>query len=81
LGRVFKFPRGVTGEKTAEELATMTLTGFHFPTDIDVDEEGGYIFVTDSGGVYRYNLSGQLQNKITESLDQPNGVSVDPGRS
>lgn len=77
---VYRFPRALTGTGTAEALATLTLRGFSTPTDIDADEDGGFIFVSDGDAVYRYTLAGERENKITEGLALPGAAGADPKR-
>jgi hypothetical protein len=60
-----------------DEAAKLFLTGLPYPTDVELDECGGYVFVASSDGVRRYSTAGELLYKYPE-LTLPVAVAADP---
>ena len=76
-GWLAALPRGVVGTGNAKEAAKFVLTGLPFPTDVELDEEGGFVFVAASDAVNRYSTSGGLLYKYPE-LTLPVAAAADP---
>lgn len=76
-GWLTALPRGVVGTTNVKEAAKFVLTGLPFPTDVELDEGGGFIFVAASDAVSRYSTSGGLLYKYPE-LTLPVAAAADP---
>jgi DNA-binding beta-propeller fold protein YncE len=78
-GSLVAFSRGVSGTRAMDKVAKLTVEGLPSPTDVELDEEGGYFFVSASDAVRRYTTSGQLLHTYGD-LELPVMVAADPGR-
>jgi DNA-binding beta-propeller fold protein YncE len=76
-GWLAAFPRGTTGTRKVDAVAKLFLTGLPYPTDVELDEDGGYCFVTASDAVRRYTTTGDFINSY-EGLGLPVAVAADP---
>jgi DNA-binding beta-propeller fold protein YncE len=76
-GRIAAFPRGTTGTRRVDGVAKLLLTGLPYPTDVELDEDGGYCFVVASDAVRRYTLTGDFVNSY-EGLALPVAAAADP---
>ncbi|MEE9457900.1 MAG: NHL repeat-containing protein [bacterium] len=76
-GWLAAFTREVVGVHRVDEAAKLFLTGLPYPTDVELDESGGYVFVAASDGVRRYSTAGELLHKYPE-LTLPVAVAADP---
>lgn len=76
-GRLTAFPREVSGVLRVDEAAKLTLTDLPFPTDVELDEEGGYVFVAASDVVRRYTTEGDLLGEYT-GMALPVAAAADP---
>jgi len=78
-GLLVSFRRKLTGRWSVDEVAELTLKGFSYPTDVELDEEGGYLFVSSSGALRRYSTAGQLLYEYG-GMGSPVAAAADPGR-
>ncbi len=78
-GLLVAFRRKLTGKWSVGEVAELTLKGFSYPTDVELDEDGDYVFVSSSGALRRYSTAGQLLYEYT-GMDSPVAAAADPGR-
>jgi DNA-binding beta-propeller fold protein YncE len=78
-GSLIAFSRGVSGTRAMGKVAKLAVEGLPSPTDVELDEEGGYVFVSASDAVRRYTASGQLLDTYGD-LELPVTVAADPGR-
>ncbi len=78
-GLLAAFSRRLVGRHTVDGAAKLKLTGMPYPTDVELDEEGGYVFVASSDVVRRYTTAGELLYKY-EGLTLPLAAAVDPAR-
>lgn len=78
-GFLAAFSRGLVGARPVDEAAKLKLTGMPYPTDVDLDEEGGYVFVASSDAVRRFTTTGELSHTY-DVFTLPIAVAVDPGR-
>ena len=78
-GTLVAFSRAVSGTQAMDKVAKLTVEGLPAPTDVELDEEGGYIFVSASDAVRRYATSGQLLFTYGD-MQLPVVVAADPGR-
>lgn len=78
-GSLVGFSRGVSGTQAKDKVAKLAVEGLAAPTDVELDEEGGYVFVSASDAVRRYNTSGQLLHTYGD-MQLPVTVAADPGR-
>ncbi len=69
--------RDVDGEQPLSAAAKFTLTGFTMPTDVELDEDGGFVFVADGDALRRYTTAGTLVVTY-EGLTTPVMASADP---
>jgi DNA-binding beta-propeller fold protein YncE len=76
-GWLAAFTREVAGVRHVDEAAKLFLTGLPYPTDVELDEGGGYVFVAASDGVRRYSTAGELLYKYPE-LTLPIAAAADP---
>jgi DNA-binding beta-propeller fold protein YncE len=76
-GWLAAFSRDVVGVRQVDEAAKLLLPGLPYPTDVELDEEGGYLFVAASDAVRRYSTVGELLYEYTE-LTLPVAVAADP---
>jgi hypothetical protein len=79
-GSLIAFSRGVSGTQSMDKVAKLTVEGLPSPTDVELDEEGGYVFVSASDAVRRYTTSGQLIYTYGD-LELPVAAAADPGRA
>jgi len=79
-GSLVGFPRGVSGTQSMDKVAKLTVAGLPAPTDVELDEEGGFVFVSASDAVRRYTTSGQLLYTYGD-MQLPVTVAADPGRA
>jgi DNA-binding beta-propeller fold protein YncE len=79
LGSLVAFSRGVSGTQAMGKVAKLTVAGLDAPTDVELDEEGGYVFVASSDAVRRYTTSGNLVQTYAE-MQLPVMVAADPAR-
>jgi DNA-binding beta-propeller fold protein YncE len=78
-GLLVSFRRKLKGTWSADEVVELTLKGFSYPTDVELDEDGGYLFVASSGALRRYSTAGELLYEYG-GMDSPVAVAADPGR-
>jgi streptogramin lyase len=78
-GSLVAFSRGVSGTQGMDKVAKLKVTGLPSPTDVELDEEGGYVFVAASDAVRRYTTTGQLLYTYGD-MQLPVAVAADPGR-
>lgn len=76
-GWLAAFSLELVGVSRVDEAAKLFLTGLPYPTDIELDESGGYVFVAASDGVRRYSIAGELLYKYPE-LTLPVAAAADP---
>jgi len=76
---VFRVPRGVSGTAEIRDVADFRLGGLSVPSDVELDEEGKYLFVSDSDLVRRYSTDGVLQKTYVD-FAMPIATGADPGR-
>ncbi len=76
-GWLAAFSREQVGVRQVDDAAKIFLTGLLYPTDVELDEDGGYFFVAASDGVNRYATGGELLYKYPE-LTLPVAVAADP---
>ncbi len=76
-GRLVAFPRATTGTRKLDGVAKLLLTGLPYPTDVELDEDGGYCFVAASDAVRRYTTTGDFMNSY-EGLALPVAAAADP---
>ncbi len=78
-GSLVAFSREVSGTQARDKVAKLTVTGLPAPTDVELDEEGGYVFVAAEDVVRRYTTSGEPLNEYGE-MQLPVMAAADPGR-
>ena len=78
-GSLVAFSREVKGTQARDKVAKLTVTGLPAPTDVELDEEGGFVFVAAEDVVRRYTTSGELVKKYGE-MQLPVMAAADPGR-
>jgi DNA-binding beta-propeller fold protein YncE len=78
-GWLAAFSREVAGVRAVDEAAKLLLPGLPYPTDVELDDEGGYVFVAASDAVRRYSTTGELLYEYTE-LTLPVAAAADPGQ-
>ncbi len=76
---VYKIPRGFVGTADLKTAGAIKWTGFSFPSDVEADDKGEYVFVSDSAEVRRFTFGGEL---LTEYKDfvLPWAAAADPAR-
>lgn len=76
-GWLAAFSREVVGVRQVDEAAKIFITGLPYPTDVELDEDGGYAFVAASDAARRYTTAGDFINAY-EGLTLPMAVAADP---
>jgi len=78
-GLLVSFRRRLTGRWSVDEVVELTLKGFSYPTDVELDEDGDYLFVSSSDALRRYSTAGRLLYEY-EGTGSPVAAAADPGR-
>jgi DNA-binding beta-propeller fold protein YncE len=78
-GSLLAFPRGMTGTQRWDKAAKLAVEGLPAPTDVELDEEGGYVFVSGSDAVRRFTAAGELTHTYS-GFRLPVMAAADPGK-